>query len=447
MKFGGLLKIFNRAQPVQTTVLVHSEQHGNTPSIEKRSTFGSSLLQTLLQTIGFGKGSINLTPSNALQLPAIFAACTLIADTISTLPVDLLQKTNGKRTEATNHPANELLYTPNPYQTWAVFSQLMNFWLMLHGNCYAYIVRDAKFNPIALLPIHPHHCSVALGTASNGLPQLFYRIKLLNNTYDVLAADMLHIPDESTGGVLGVSRIALAAKSLGLPVNAQAYAANIYANGTLVRSIITTDDSLDDKQVKRIQADYAKYATPEGSNKVPVFDGGMKLERVILTPEESQYIQTVKEGRVDVATIYRTPPDKVGDYSKNSTGTAEQYNTDFLTYTINPLVAKWEQEMGRKLLQPSQRKTFYFNFKFQGLLRADSKTRSEIYTRYISTGILSPNEVRELEDLDPRNGGDEYYLPLNVLPASKAEAYYDAVIAGKTQAPTPPAGDTNTNNN
>ena len=154
----------------------------------------------------------------------------------------------------------------------------------------------------------------------------------------------------------------------------------------------------------------------------------MKYTPISISPEQAQFLETRKFQINEIARIFRVPPHMVGDLEKSSFSNIEQQSLEFVKYTLDPWVVRWEQSLSRSLLSEDEKKQYFFKFNLEGLLRGDYQSRMNGYAIARQNGWMSANDIRELEDLDklsPEQGGDLYLVNGNMLPLEKAGAYAD----------------------
>lgn len=143
----------------------------------------------------------------------------------------------------------------------------------------------------------------------------------------------------------------------------------------------------------------------------------MKYQRINIPLEDAQFIQTRKYQRSEIAAIYGVPPHMVGDLDKATYNNTELMGIEYVTYTLMPWLVKIQAEFARKLLREDEKESLYFAFQPNGLMRGDSKSRSEFYKNMSLIGAMNANEIRELEDMNSYPGGDKYFIQLNMQDA------------------------------
>ena len=159
----------------------------------------------------------------------------------------------------------------------------------------------------------------------------------------------------------------------------------------------------------------------------------MKYTPISIAPEQAQFLETRKFQINEIARIFRVPPHMVGDLEKSSFSNIEQQSLEFVKYTLDPWVVRWEQSLSRALFTPEEKKRYFFKFNVEGLLRGDYQSRMNGYATARQNGWMSANDIRELENLDripAEDGGDLYLINGNMLPLVHAGAFAD-IDSGK----------------
>lgn len=178
----------------------------------------------------------------------------------------------------------------------------------------------------------------------------------------------------------------------------------------------------------------SQFGGSSNSGKIAVLEEGMKYTPISISPEQAQFLETRKFQINEIARIFRVPPHMVGDLEKSSFSNIEQQSLEFVKYTLDPWVVRWEQSIQRSLLLPAEKQKYFVKFNVEGLLRGDYQSRMSGYATARQNGWMSANDIRELENLDrisEEDGGDLYLVNGNMLPLSKAGAFANTESDGK----------------
>ena len=224
-------------------------------------------------------------------------------------------------------------------------------------------------------------------------------------------ADVLHIPGLGFDGLVGYSPIAMAKNAIGLAIATEEYGSKFFANGAAPSGVLEHPGTLKDPSKVR-ESWQATFGGSGNANKVAVLEEGMKYTPISISPEQAQFLETRKFQIDEIARIFRVPPHMIGDLEKSSFNNIEQQSLEFVKYTLDPWVSRWEQAMVRALLTPEEKKKYFFKFNVDGLLRGDYQSRMNGYATARQNGWMSANDIRELENLDriPAEEGGDLYL-------------------------------------
>ena len=372
-----------------------------------------------------------VTERSAMQMTAVYSCVRILAEAIAGLPLHLYRYTpDGSKVKAVNHPLYLLLHDePNPEMSSFVFRETLMTHLLLWGNAYAQIIRNGKGEVVALYPLMPNRMSV--DRDAHG--QLYYtytrasdEAKTMTGTTVLLPpSDVLHIPGLGFDGLVGYSPIAMAKNAIGLAIATEEYGAKFFANGAAPSGVLEHPGTIKDPSRVR-EAWMSQFGGSANSGKVAVLEEGMKYTPISISPEQAQFLETRKFQINEIARIFRIPPHMVGDLEKSSFSNIEQQSLEFVKYTLDPWVIRWEQSIQRALLRPEEKKRYFAKFNVEGLLRGDYQSRMNGYAVARQNGWMSANDIRELENLDripAEAGGDLYLVNGNMLPMQRAGAF------------------------
>ncbi len=387
------------------------------------------------QIFSFGTASSGekVDEQSAMQSSTVYACVRVLAETVAALPLHLYRYTDdGKGKErAADHPLYRILYRqPNDEMSSFTWRETLMTHLLLWGNAYAQIIRNGKNEIIALYPLMPNKMSVDRDE-SGRLYYTYYRgsdeaIKNKEFAVTLHPSDVLHIPGLGFDGLVGYSPIAMAKNAIGMAIACEEYGAKFFANGAAPGGVLEHPGTIKDPQRVR-ESWQSTFGGSSNANKIAVLEEGMKYTPIGISPEQAQFLETRKFQINEIARIFRVPPHMVGDLEKSSFSNIEQQSLEFVKYTLDPWVIRWEQALYRTLLTEEEKKTLFFKFNVEGLLRGDYASRMNGYATARQNGWMSANDIRELEDLDripAELGGDLYLVNGNMLPLVSAGAAY-----------------------
>ena len=373
--------------------------------------------------LGSSTSGAMVNQRSAMQISTVYACVRVLAESIAGLPLHVYQcGKNGSREKATDHPLYFLLHDePNPEMTSFVFRETLMTHLLLWGNAYAQIIRDGRGQVIALYPLMPDRMRV--DRDENG--QIYYRYQLgadeshLDNagTVDLSPTAVLHIPALGFDGLVGYSPIAMARNSIGMAIACEDFGASFFRNGAAPSGVLEHPGVL--KNPEKLRAAWeAQYGGSRNSGRVAVLEEGMKFNPIAIPPEQAQFLETRKFQVDEIARIFHVPPHMIGDLERSTFSNIEQQSLEFVKYTLNPWVCRWEQALTRSLLSLKEKQEYSIKFNVDGLLRGDYQSRMNGYAVGRQNGWMSANDIRKLENLDrisAEQGGDLYLVNGNMI--------------------------------
>ena len=383
-----------------------------------------------------------VTERSAMQMTAVYSCVRILAEAVAGLPLHLYRyKEDGGKEKALDHPLYLLLHDePNPEMSSFVFRETLMTHLLLWGNAYAQIIRNGKGEVIALYPLMPNRMVVDRDIHG----QLYYQYTrsteeaptMKGVTVNLPPSDVLHIPGLGFDGLVGYSPIAMAKNAIGMAIACEEYGAKFFANGAAPGGVLEHPGTIKDPQRVR-ESWQSTFGGSGNANKIAVLEEGMKYTPIGISPEQAQFLETRKFQINEIARIFRVPPHMVGDLEKSSFSNIEQQSLEFVKYTLEPWLVRWEQSIQRTLFSPEEKKRYFAKFNVEGLLRGDYASRMSGYATARQNGWMSANDIRELENLDripTEDGGDLYLINGNMLPLGNAGAFADTQT-GKEENP------------
>lgn len=357
---------------------------------------------------------VPVTPLTALQAAAVYGCCKCISEDIAGLDILIRRKlAGGGWVTAPTHPLNTLLARPNPWQTRFQFWSYVLTSYCLRGNAFVVIQRDRAGNPVELVPISPDRVTIRISPDTGFL---WYRVNSLRVGYGVLIPpeDMLHMRNMSVDGYLGLSPIACAQDVVGLALAAQQHGAVLFRQGGQISGVLKHPGRLSKEATDNIAESWRDtHAGVQNAHKIAVLEEGMSFEKIAITNEDAQFLQTRQFQVIDICRIYRVPPHKVGDYGRATFTNVEQQQLQYKDDCLTPHTDQLSGLMRDQLLFDDERDDYDICFDYTKMLQGDQLQRFQAYQVGLLNGFLNRNEVRAREGLNPIPGGDEYRVPLN----------------------------------
>ena len=361
----------------------------------------------------------------AMQTSAVYACVRILAESVAGLPLHVYERTaNGSKSTKPSHPLYRLLHDePNREMTSFVFRETLMSHLLLWGNAYAQIIRDGRGFPIALYPLLPDRMAVD----RNESGELVYTYQSDKGQVKLRRDNILHIPGLCFDGLIGYSPIAMAKNAVGLALATEDYGATFFANGANPGGVLEHPGVIKPEQADRLRERWQSQFGGANAHKVAVLEEGLKFHQMSIPPEQAQFLETRKFQINEIARIFRVPPHMVGDLEKSSFSNIEQQSLEFVKYTLDPWVVRWEQSLQQALILPSEKATIFIKFNLDGLLRGDYQSRMQGYSTGIQNGFMSVNDVRVLEDMNlltAEEGGDLHFVNGNMVKLADVGAAY-----------------------
>ena len=393
----------------------------------KNSTAGS----TYAFYMGGSTSGKRVTEQTAMQMTAVYSCVRILSEAVAGLPLHLYKYNDkGGKEKAIDHPLYRLLHDePNPEMTSFIFRETLMTHLLLWGNAYSQIIRNGKGEIVALYPLMPNKMKV--DRDEKGV--LYYEYThstdeadtMKNTTVRLSSYDVLHIPGLGFDGLVGYSPIAMAKNAIGMAIACEEYGAKFFANGAAPSGVLEHPGVIKDPQ--RVRDSWqSTYGGTANAHRVAVLEEGMKYTPISISPEQAQFLETRKFQINEIARIFRVPPHMVGDLEKSSFSNIEQQSLEFVKYTLDPWVIRWEQALSRALFTEEEKTSMFIKFNLEGLLRGDYVSRMNGYATARQNGWMSANDIRELENLDlipDEQGGNLYLINGSMLPLKNAGAF------------------------
>ena len=294
--------------------------------------------------------------TTAMQTTAVYACVRILSEAVASLPVHVYRyREDGGKEKVIDHPLYQVLHDePNPEMTSFVFRETLMSHLLIWGNAYAQIIRDGAGRVLALYPLLPNKMDVQRDDKGE-IYYVYSRSSDENPNFkeygdiQLKKEDVLHIPGLGFDGLIGYSPIAMAKNAVGMTLACEEYGASFFANGANPGGVLEHPGVLKDPSKVR-ESWNAVYRGTNNAHKIAVLEEGMKYQQIGIPPEEAQFLETRKFQINEIARLYRIPPHMIGDLDKSSFSNIEQQSLEFVKYTLDPWVARWEQAMVLSLI-------------------------------------------------------------------------------------------------
>lgn len=384
---------------------------------ERSSYRGASAMDQFNSIVGMPLDTKipQVSVQSSLTLSPIWTAIKIKAETVASLHLSIYERKGDGAVEAFDHPLWHLLnYEPSTKYNPFTWKETLQSSIDLNGNGFCEIIR--KSGTIEELRFHPVE-NVVLAIPENN-KEIFYQVKEGVKTRSLIYDAMIHIPSMAVlDGLFGLSPILQNSKSLALFQTSRDYGTSFYANGGNVSGVLTPTGILTPEQKKNIREEWDnKYSGIANVGKTAILTGGMTYTPISINPMDSGLIESLKYGVEEAARMYRIPLHMMQSLERATNNNIEHQGIEFVVYCILPSIKRWESELNRKLfLNPDSRKKYFVRFNIDSLLRGDSAARAAYYSSLFNIGVLSQNDIRRLENMNPIGPeGDKYYVQLNM---------------------------------
>ena len=369
------------------------------------------------------QAGVAVNAQTAMQSAAVYSCVQVLAQSIGMLPLCVYAIDDaGIRRRARHHRLWALLQDqPNSFQTAVEFFEMMSAHLCLRGNAYALINRNAKGQILELIPLHPDQVSVQMQTDY----RLRYGCTLEGGQRMALATgDVFHVRGLTLNGWLGISPIAYAREAIGLAMATERFGAMLFRNGAKMGGVLEHPGKISKEAADRLRSSFDEAHSGENAHRTAILEEGLKWSKVSMTADDSQFLETRKYQRSEIAAIFRVPPHMIGDLERATFSNIEQQSLEFVNFTLMPWLHRIEKAIRRDLLTPAERTRMMARFNVANLLRGDAAARAAYYQSGIQQGWMTRNEARHAESdlgvmLNPLEGLDEPLLPLNMISSDR----------------------------
>ncbi len=352
---------------------------------------------------------VNVDSDSALNFSAVWACVRVISEAIASLPVMVYkEESNGDQIKDKSHPVYQLVgMNPNKIMTCYTFMETLMANLLIRGNAYFIIERDQALRPIAL-----HYKDPEDVTAKKVGEEVYYKCK----GYDepISQDNMLHFMGLGYDGIEGKSPLNVHRDTIGLSLGANVTASSYFGNSNQVFGVLKHPSKIGKEAIERLRNSWNQsYQGPYNAGKTAILEEGMDFKPITIPAQDRQLLESRKFQVEEICRIFRVPQHLVGSLEKASYNSMEQLSIEFVRHTIRPYLYNLEAEMNRKLFRDSERMNYCIKFSADALLRGDTNTRADYYSKLLAMGVLSINEVRRFEDLNHIADGDKHLVPLN----------------------------------
>lgn len=382
----------------------------------------------LAAMIGAGReteAGVSVTEATAMNLAAVFRAVSIVSGSTSRLPFhvfEYMEDEQQNRKPARDYPLDKILNDePNPEMDSATFRETLQHNVQLGGNGYAERELNGAGELLYLWPLEPDRVRVE---RKNG--KLWYKVRRSDGTEDTLPSDRIfHLAGLGYDGLVGYSVVSMARQAIALGIAAETFGARFFGKGTHLGGVVQrpVGAKWKDDAAERFRKDFASWHEGLGkSHRIAVLEDGMTFQRLGVTPEDAQFLDTRKFQVTEIARWFGVPPHLLYDLDRSTNNNIEQQGLEFLTYSLGYWLNKWERAVKRQLIPEYDRAKYFAEHVTDSLVKADITSRYAAYNTGRQGGWLSINDIRRRENMPPIPDGDTYLEPLNMSPAGSQAA-------------------------
>lgn len=395
---------------------------------------------------GFGgrpsSSGMVVNADTAREVAAVYSCVKVISEDIGKLPLIMYkQDTNGNKERAVNHSLYAVLHDrPNPVQTPIEWREMMVSHMLLRGNAYSQIITDGSGQVSALWPLHPDRVTPKWIKIVNGIPVKAWDYQPMNGEkVTLMEGQVIHFRGLGDDPLKGLNPIEYHRETIGIALAAQEFGAKFFGNGMLSSGVLEHPGQLKPDAKKMLAQQWESLHHGIGNaHKTAVLEEGMKYSSLTINAKDAQYLESRKFQKVEVASIFRVPPHKIMDLDRATYSNIEQQSIEYVTDTLLPWMTRIEQRVKVDLMTEKDRKKYYAEHLADAQLRGDTTSRYNAYAVGRQWGWLSANDIRKRENMNllPDEQGDQYLVPMNMVPADRVDDVLD-----KPSTDVPPAKD------
>ena len=350
---------------------------------------------------------------NAMRVGAVYSCVKVLAESVSTLPVNLYTSNGDVQTRKPSQLDRLVSQRPNDDQTASELWAYVVASVCLHGNAYVYAVRTASGRVVELLPVPATGVSIDL----NGGKGVIYNVSIGEGVtakqVKMTSKNIIHFKSLTLDGYTGISPIAYNSAIVDGSRSAMDFANSVYTNGATPRGVLQTEGSLSDEAFANLKESWnSAHGGSSNSNRVAILESGVSFAPINMSPQDVQLLESRKYSRSEIAGIFRVPSHMIGDLDKATFSNIAQQGTEFHRYSLAPWLTMIEQRLNLTLTSGASES---FKFDVSELIRGDTEAEVAAYSKLLEIGVMSPNEVRAKFGFNPREGGDDFVSDSNNL--------------------------------
>jgi len=387
----------------------------------------------LLEILGIEPDELNLKGKNALKEATVFACIRILADAVGKLPLKIYQDKEGKQSAAGHYLAPLLKIRPNPWMSSRDFFKALEVQRNTHGNAYAWLdIPRRGRNAGKVQGIYPlDSTKVEIWVDDIGLlpgkGKMWYIYRDNKGTeYKIKPDEILHFKGLTFDGIIGMTPLETLKDTIENAGAASKFLNNSFKTGMQTKGIIHYVGDLDKKAENTFREKFEQMASGlKNANRVALLPIGYQYQPISIKLTDAQFLENTELTIRQIAAAFGVKMHQLNELTRATHTNVEHQQREFYIDTLMDILTGYEQELTYKLFTDQElEEGYYIKFNVNAILRADPKTRYEAYRSAIQSGFMTPNEVRALEELEPKEGGDRLLINGNMMPIEMAgEAY------------------------
>ncbi|MGW2580827.1 phage portal protein [Streptomyces virginiae] len=374
---------------------------------------------------------IRVDQETALTYAPLFAGVRVISEDLAALPLHLYERLVPRgKTRARSHSLYRLLHDqPNPMMSSVQLRETLQGHALTWGNGVAQLVTHQRTGAIEeIWPLRPDRLRICVRrTGAGAFERVYqYRDEVNGINATLMADEVLHIGGLGFDGVRGYDVVQHAANAIGLGLATEHFGAKFFSNGSAPGGALSHPGNLSPEARKRMATDWENiHSGIDRAHRVAILEEGVSWQQVGIPNDSAQFLETRKMQVTEIARWLRIPPHKIADLERSTFSNIEQQQLDYVASALNIWLVRWEQAILTQLLLPEERERYYAEHLVDSLLRGDTLARFQAYAIGRQWGWLSANDIRDRENENPVEGGDDYLVPMNMIPAGRARTRED----------------------
>jgi HK97 family phage portal protein len=373
--------------------------------------------------------NIDVNDDTALTLSAWWCGVTILASAMGSVPMKLYQELpDGGRKAVRDHPLFRVVHRrPNSWMTPFELESMKMGHLLTRGNFYAQKVVSMGGRLLELVPLNPTRVKVVVEDG-----RVRYRFDPLQGATEYFEAwEILHLRGLSHNGLVGFCPITAARESLGMALAAQKHGARFFANYARPGGVLRTDSTLRKETRDAVRQGWMESQGGQNTLKPAVLEGGLEWQAIGISNADAEWLGSITHGVVEVARWLNLPPHKLKELTRSTFSNIEHQSLEFVVDSVTPWAVNQEQRYNVSFLTERELdQGYYFKYNLEALLRGDSASRAQFYQMLFNMASLSPNEIREKEEMNPVPGGDQRFVQLNLVPLDRVGNLFGNMAGG-----------------